>query len=186
MTESELPPAADPYQPDRPAAWPAPVPYGYPAPPPPRPTSKALKIVAIALAAVFALCVSGGVSAFIWVRNTAAQPPGADKPDRAAQVFLTAYYRAQRAEDARKAVCPKARDSRKIAAQIAEIKAFTAGYDKPAFTWDTPRVSDRSADTATVSVELTMTTADLMLSKQQLTLDAVQDKGWWICAVRPR
>jgi hypothetical protein len=29
-----------------------------------------------------------------------------------------------------------------------------------------------------------MTTEDMKASKQQLTLDAVQDKGWWICAVR--
>jgi hypothetical protein len=186
MTESELPPAADPYQPDPPVTVPAPVPlpYGYPVAPPPRRKSKALKIVLISLAAVFALCVSGSLSAFIWVRNNAAQPSGAQTPAKAADAFLTAYYRAQRAEDARKATCPQARDDKKIAAQIAEITRFAAAYDKPTFTWDSPRESDRTASRATVRVQLTMTTEDMKASKQQLTLDAVQDKGWWICAVR--
>src|SRR5262245_5208625 len=203
MTESELPPAADPFQPDPPVAVPAAAPqdypsspvmpsmpvYGYPgyplAPPPPRKKSKALKIFLILLAAVFALCVSGSVAAFIWVRNTAAQPTGAGTPDKAAEAFMNAYYRTQDPADAKKAVCAQARDEDKIAAQIADIKQFAKNYDKPTFTWAT-RVSDRTATKATVTVELTMTTDDMKSSKQQLMLDAVEDKGWWICAVRPQ
>jgi hypothetical protein len=202
MTEP-LPPASDPYRPDPPVAVPGPapqgyyptspvvgspvvapaLPYGYPAAPPPRKQSKALKIVLISLAAVFALCVSGSVSAFIWVRNTAAQPTGADSPDKAAADFLMAYYRAQDPVRAKKAVCADARDDKKIADQIDEIRRFAGNYGKPSFTWSTPQVARITADKATVSLDLIMTTDDLKASKQQLTLDAVKDKGWWICGV---
>lgn len=206
MTEPEpLPPAADPYQPETPVAAPAAVPqdypsspvavpavppampyYGYPVAPPPRKKSKALKIVLISLAAVFALCVSGSVTAFIWVRDTAAQPEGASSPDVAAANFLTAYYRAQDPARAKKTVCAEARDDKKIADQIGDIRRFASNYDKPTFTWETPTVSNRTASKATISVELIMTTEDMKAAKQQLTLDAVQDKGWWICAVHQR
>lgn len=210
MTEP-LPPAADPYRPDPPVAVPGPapqdyptspvvgltspvvgpaspmvgppMPYGYPAAPPPRKKSRALKIVLISLAAVFALCVSGSAAAFIWVRNTAAQPTGADTPDQAASAFLTAFYRTQDPDRAKKTVCADARDDGKIAEQIGDLRRFTSNYDKPTFTWSTPRVSHVGADKATVSLDLTMTTEDLKASKQQLTLDAVKDKGWWICGV---
>lgn len=203
MTEP-LPPAADPYRPDPPVAGPGPapqdyptspvvgppppvavpaLPYGYPAAPPPRKQSKALKIVLISLAAVFALCVSGSVTAFIWVRNTAAQPTGADSPDQAAADFLTAYYRAQDPERAKKALCAAARDDKKIAEQIGDIRRFASNYDKPTFTWSTPKVASVTADKATVSLDLIMTTDDLKASTQQLTLDAVKDKGWWICGL---
>lgn len=194
MTEP-LPPAADPYRPDPPVAPPqdyptSPVvgpamPYTYyPAPPPPRKNSKALKIVLISLAAVFALCVSGSVSAFIWVRNTQAQPSGASSPDKAADEFLGAFYRTQDPNRAKKTVCAQARDDKKIAEQIAEIRRFAADYQKPTYTWSTPKVSGVTGDKATISVELTLTTDDLKASKQKLTLDAVNDKGWWICGVR--
>jgi hypothetical protein len=196
MTEpaEPLPPAADPYQPDAPVAAPQdyptspvvapppPLPYNFP-PPPPRKKSKALKIVLISLAAVFLLCVSGSASVFIWVRNTAAQPTGADTPDDAAKIFLSAAYRYQDPKKMKDAVCAEARDDKKIAAQINGVHDFAKGYDKPTFTWGTLTVADRSATKATVRVELIMTTEDLKQSKQQLKLDAVQDKGWWICAV---
>jgi hypothetical protein len=202
MTEPEpLPPAADPYQPEAAATAPVPAPqdyptsplvgpavpyYGFPVAAPPRKKSKALKIVLISLAAVFALCVSGSVTAAIWVRSTAAQPQGADSPDEAAVNFLTAYYRSQDPARAKKTVCAEARDDKKIAEQIGDIHRFASNYDKPTFTWETPKVSNRTADKATVSVDLIMTTEDLKGAKQQLTLDAVQDKGWWICAVHQR
>ena len=197
MTEP-LPPAADPYRPDPPVAVPAPAPQDYPtspvvgpampyayypAPPPPRKKSKALKIVLISLAAVFALCVSGSVTAFIWVRNTQAQPSGASTPDKAANDFLGAFYRTQDPARAKKTVCTQARDDKKIADQISEIRRFASNYQKATYTWNTPKVSGQTADKATISVELTMTTDDLKASKQQLTLDAVRDKGWWICGV---
>jgi hypothetical protein len=202
MTEPEpLPPAADPY-PDSPPIAPAPAAqdypsspvaapaapygygYGYPPPPPPRKKSKALKIVLISLAAVFALCVSGSLATFLWVRNTAAQPAGAVSPDKAAEDFLTAYYRAQDPVRAKKTVCAEARDDKKIAAEIAAIKEYAGAYEKPTFTWSTPKISNRTPDKATVTVDLTVTTDDLKAAKKQLTLDAVHDKGWWICAVR--
>src|SRR5262245_23235648 len=153
---------------------------------PQRPASKGLKIFLCSLAAVLLLCVSGFASAAIWVRHKADQPTGASTPDKAAVAFLTAYYQSQQPEDARKAVCPKARDKQQIAAQLAGLKQYAAGYDQPAYTWSTPAVSDLTANTATVSVELTVTTEDLKVGKQQLRMDAVKDDGWWICAVRPQ
>jgi hypothetical protein len=200
MTEPEpLPPAADPFQPETPVAAPPPqdyptspvvgpaMPYyGYPVAVPPRRKGKALKIVLISLAAVFALCVSGSVTAFIWVRNTAAQPQGASTPDEAAANFLTAYYRAQDPARAKKTVCAEARDDKKIAEQISDIRRTASNYDKPTFTWDAPKISDKTLSKATISVELTMTTEDMKSAKQHLVLDAVNDKGWWICAVHPR
>ena len=153
---------------------------------PPRPASKGLKIFLFSLAAVLLLCVSGSVSAVIWVRHKADRPAGASTPDQAAEVFLTAYYRSQRPDEARKAVCPKARDPKQIAAQLAALKKYADGYDMPAYTWSTPAVSDRTATSATIDVELTVTTEDMKVGKQQLRMDAVADGGWWICAVRPR
>jgi hypothetical protein len=198
-----LSPAADPYQSDSPipgspvlqaqdyptappAGYPPqayPAPYGYPVPPAPRKKSKALKIILASLAAVFLLCVSGSLAAFIVVRNQADRPSGAFSPDLAAIDFLNAFYRTQDPIKARKTVCAQARDDKAIRAQIDAIKQRAAAYAKPTFTWNSPTVSGETADKATVMVELTMTTEDMKASKQQLTMDAVHDRGWWICAV---
>jgi hypothetical protein len=178
MTESGLPRAGQPRV--------AMSRYPYPPVQPPRPVSTTLKVVLISLAAFFALGASGVVSAFIWARSYAMQPTGADSPAKAAEKFVRTFYVMQNPVEARDSVCPQARDDKAIAAQIDEVRKFMASGGQPKLTYHTPQLVEQRSDTAVLRVELDFNAAGMKASTQTLTLDAVNDKGWWICSVRPQ
>ncbi|NUR74028.1 MAG: hypothetical protein HOU81_24710, partial [Hamadaea sp.] len=160
---------------------------GFPGQPEqPKKKSKAGIIIGITLAVVLVLCLGGGVGAYFLLKKTDQGGQGAADPKAAATAFLKAFYEDQSAADAEKTICAQARDSKTITQQIDAIKNLGQTYSKPAFTWDTPAVSDTTEKDAKVTVKLTMTTADEKVSKQELVLTTINDQGWWVCDVQSK
>ncbi|MFJ5619902.1 collagen-like protein [Micromonospora sp. NPDC093243] len=171
------PPVTDPAAiPAPPAGYP---PYGAPAPPKKK---RGLLIAAIALVVVLVLCVGGGVTAFLTLRNVETGE-GAKEPAVAVERFLTAVYRERDAAKATALVCSSSRDDDKIATKVAEVEKYVSEYKSPRFRWTTPKVDNQTGDRATVSTKVTMTTADEKVADQELRFTVVQKTGWWVCEV---
>lgn len=152
-------------------------------PPPAAPKKKrGVLIAAIALAVVLVLCVGGGVTAFLTLRNVETGE-GANEPAAAVDQFLTAVYKERDAAKAAKLVCASARDDDQIAAKVAEVEKYASAYQNPRFRWGTPKVDNRNAERATVSAKVTMTTSDEKVADQELRFTVVQKTGWWVCEV---
>jgi hypothetical protein len=137
--------------------------------------------VSVALAGTLLLCGGGAVSAYFLLRN--ADNPGSPDPATAVNRFLTAVYTQQDAEAADDLVCREARDENKIADRVDEIKAYADGYQDPVFRWDDPAVSDNSEDSATVAVQVTLSTADEKTAAQDLRFTVIRKTGWLVCDV---
>ncbi|MFU8852705.1 hypothetical protein ACNAW0_17215 [Micromonospora sp. SL1-18] len=163
-------------------------PYPNPAAPYPNPNPAAPKqrrgllIASIVLAAAILLCGGGGTAAFLTLRQ-AEEGQGAKEPAVAVDGFLAAVYRDQDAEKAATFVCSAARDDKKIADKVAEVRKYATQYRNPRFRWTTPKVDNRTGDRATVTTKVTMTTADEKVADQELRFTVVQKTGWWVCEV---
>lgn len=138
----------------------------------------------LSLATVFTLllCGGGAFSAFLLLRN-ADNGDGAPDPATAVTRFLSAVYTEQDAAAANDLVCREARDRKKIAAKVDEVKGYSSQYDAPEFRWDEPAVSGLQEQRATVVVDLTMTTNDEKTAEQRLTFTTVKKTGWWVCEI---
>ncbi|SBT52680.1 hypothetical protein GA0070621_4502 [Micromonospora narathiwatensis] len=170
---------AAPYQnPNAPYPDPA-APYQQAAAPKKR---RGLLIASIVLAAAILLCGGGGTAAFLALRN-AEEGEGAKEPAVAVDGFLGAVYHDQDARKAATFVCSAARDDKKIAAKVAEVRKYAEQYQKPRFRWTTPKVDNQTGDRATVSTKVTMITADEKVADQELRFTVVQKTGWWVCEV---
>ncbi|MER7460306.1 hypothetical protein [Micromonospora sp. NPDC126480] len=188
------PPSGDPAgQPGTPveAATPAVPRQGPPAVPPPEapPESseaprrrRGVLVASVALAVILVLCVGGGIVAFLTLR-TAENGEGAEEPTVAVEQFLTAVYRDRDAGKVSALVCSAARDDGKIAAKVAEVEKYAAGYPNPRFRWSPPRVDNQTGDRATVTTKVTMTTADEKIADLPLRITVVKKTGWWVCEV---
>ncbi|MEW1584243.1 hypothetical protein AB0283_02170 [Micromonospora vinacea] len=143
---------------------------------------RGLLIAAIALIVIMALCVGGGVVAFLTLRN-AETGQGAKEPAVAVDEFLTAVYKDRDATKAASRVCAASRDDDKITAKVAEVEKYASTYQNPRFRWTTPKVDNQTGERATVSTRLTMTTADEKVADQELRFTVVQKTGWWVCEV---
>ncbi|MFC3503242.1 hypothetical protein ACFOOK_19990 [Micromonospora krabiensis] len=174
-TPASAPPAGQPPAGD-PSAFP---PLGPPVPPK---KQRGVLIAAIALVVILVLCVGGGVIAFLTLRNVETGE-GAKEPAVAVDQFLTAVYKERDAAKAASLVCASSRDDDKIAAKVAEVEKYAAGYQNPRFRWPTPTVDNRTGERATVSATVTMTTADEKVADQELRFTVVQKTGWWVCEV---
>lgn len=174
-----------PHQPAGPYQSPA-GPYQGPAASPQGPVApkrrRGLLIVSIVLAAAVLLCGGGGTAAFLVLRS-AEEGQGAKEPAAAVEGFLGAVYRDQDASKAATFVCSAARDDRKIAAKVAEVRKYAEQYQKPRFRWTAPKVDNQTGDRATVSTKVTMISADEKVADQELRLTVVQKTGWWVCEV---
>lgn len=139
-------------------------------------------VASIALAVILVLCAGGGVAAFLTLRS-AETGEGAEEPTVAVEEFLTAVYKDRDAGKASALVCSAARDDGKIAAKVAEVDRYAAGYQNPRFRWSTPRVDNQTGDRATVTTKVTMTTADEKIAELPLRITVVKKAGWWVCEV---
>ena len=149
--------------------------------PPPRPKRRAALWVSLALVFTLLLCAGGAVSAYFLLRDADAK--GAADPATAVDQFLTAVYTQQDAKAAEELVCREAKDTPQLTARVDQIKAYATEYDGPAFRWNTPAVTGQSEETATVSVQLTMSTDDEKSSQQQLTFTTIRKTGWLVCEI---
>lgn len=156
-------------------------PYEVPLSPPAERRRLSALWLSVALTFTLLLCGGGAFSAFLVLRN--AEDGGAPDPTTAVTRFLNAVYAEQDAKAADDHVCREARDAKQIAAKVDEIKGYARDYDQPRFRWDEPAVATEDEDRATVSVALTMTTADEKTAEQQLAFTVVKKGGWWVCEV---
>ncbi|BFU41905.1 hypothetical protein [Krasilnikovia sp. MM14-A1004] len=139
--------------------------------------------VSAALAATLLFCGGGAVSAYLLLRN-ADRGKGAPDPATAVDRFLTAVYTEQDATEADGLICREARNAKRLAARVEQIKGYSAEYASPTFSWTEPAVGTHNSDLATVSVQLTMATADEKTAQQGLTFTVVHKSGWLVCDVR--
>ncbi|MFR9777440.1 hypothetical protein ACL02O_15455 [Micromonospora sp. MS34] len=187
------PPPAGAFPPPAPGAFPPPPPPSgaFPPPAPGYPPyqqaaapkkRRGLLIASIVLAAAVLLCGGGGTAAFLTLRN-AEDGQGAKQPAVAVDGFLTAVYKDRDARKAATFVCTAARDDKKIAAKVAEVKKYATQYQNPRFRWTTPKVDNETGDRATVTTRVTMTTSDEKVADQDLRFTVVRKTGWWVCEV---
>ncbi|WP_433388404.1 Rv0361 family membrane protein [Micromonospora sp. KLBMP9576] len=181
-------PDAAPGPPAGPGGFPGPAvpppPAGHPPyQPAPAPRKKrGVIIVSVVLAVVLLLCVGGGVVAFLALRDVESGE-GAKEPAVAVDEFLKAVYEDRDADRAAGLVCTGARDEKKIKAKVAEVEKHVSAHQNPRFRWSSPKVDDQSAERATVTTRLTMTTADEKTADQDLRFTVVKKTGWWVCEV---
>ena len=178
----EHPPAVDPLPPAEPI-WAGPQQPWQAATDPGRPRRRGALWVSLALAGTLLLCGGGAASAYFLLRD--ADNPGSPDPATAVHRFLTAMYTNQDAAAADDLVCREARDEKKIAHRVQEIKEYAGGYQDPVFRWDEPTVADdaEEEDRALVSVQLTMSTADEKAAAQDLQFTVIRKTGWLVCEV---
>ncbi|GAB1694907.1 hypothetical protein [Krasilnikovia sp. M28-CT-15] len=138
--------------------------------------------VSAALATLL-FCGGGALSAYLLLRN-ADRGKGSPDPATAVDRFLTAVYTDQDATAADGLICREARNAKRLAARVEQIKGYSSEYASPTFSWTEPAVGTRSDDLATVSVQLTMATADEKTAQQGLTFTVVHKGGWLVCDVR--
>ncbi|RZU50666.1 hypothetical protein EV385_2443 [Krasilnikovia cinnamomea] len=153
------------------------------SPPGPPPARRTGVWVSAALAATLLFCGGGAVSAYLLLRN-ADRGKGAPDPATAVDRFLTAVYTEQDATAADGLICREARNAKRLAARVEQIKGYSAEYASPTFSWSEPAIGTHNEDLATVSVQLTMATADEKTAQQGLTFTVVHKTGWLVCDVR--
>jgi len=139
-------------------------------------------VASVVLAVTLLLCLAGGVSAFLVVRNLDAGEGAAD-PVAAVDGFLKAVYTEQNAEKAANLVCSEARDTERIESKIQEVADYAETYADPRFRWTQPQLDEQDAERAVVSTTLTVLTADERTTEQQLRFIVVEKTGWWVCDV---
>jgi hypothetical protein len=151
-------------------------------PPSPAPKGKRGALwVSLALTATLMLCAGGAVSAYFLLRD--ADKPGSPDPATAVSRFLTAVYTQQDAAAANNLVCRDARDQTKLTERVNEIKNYSNGYQDPVYHWDEPTVSSSGEDRAQVKAEVTMSTGDEKMARQDLEFTVIRKTGWLVCEV---
>jgi hypothetical protein len=168
-----------PYPPQPVSGYPA-----YPGGPVPGPPKKrtGLVIAAVVAAVAVVLCGGGITGAVLLLRNTEPNP-GQPEPVAAVQEFLKAVYSDQDPDKATDLVCAESRDEAEIKKKVDEVKNLATKYQSPRYKWDEPKVDNQDAESAKVSVKVTMTTSDEKISEQQLTFTVVQKTGWFVCEI---
>ncbi len=178
-----------------PPAWPGGPPMwgpGYPDPPllaygqpgygpmePPRKRRRGLLVTVLVVVAVL-LLGGGGVTAYLLTL------PPAEKGDTsatgAAEALLQAVYVDQNATKAAKVVCKAARDPKKIAAKIDEVKKQNQNYENPSYTWTMTTLSSTTTQVM-ISAKVKLTTDDVQSATETLKLTVIQSNGWFVCDV---
>jgi hypothetical protein len=146
------------------------------------PRRRTLLVASIVFTVVLLLCGSGGVAAFLLLRDTEAGE-GAPEPVAAVDAFMRAVYADQDATKAAALVCSAARDEAAISRKVAEVERYGTTYTSPQFHWSPPQIEERSDEAARVSTVLTMTTGDEKVAEQRLSFRVVNKTGWWVCEV---
>ena len=173
------PGSASPYPGSAPPGAFAP-PYFGPPPAPPR--RRGLLITVIVLVAVVVLG-GGGLGAF-YLFNRTSDGVGKSSPTAAADSFLQAVYVDQDAAKPVPLVCAAARDKKKLAAKVDQIKQLNQQYESPKYTWTPLKTETSAADHAVVSTTVTLLTANVQKATQKLRLTVIKSNGWFVCDVQ--
>lgn len=132
------------------------------------------------LAGVILLC--GGVAGTGWLVTSRPQGTGSSDPQRVATAFLTGVYLHEDVDEAMEYVCPQA-DPSDIQHRVDDAAKITAKYNNAMYSWGAYSVTDRTSNKATITTTLTLTTRDNGSTTQTVTLDTVENHGWWVCGV---
>jgi hypothetical protein len=151
-----------------------------PFPPPPK-RRRGLVLASVVL--VLLVVVGGGAAAVAYTVTRNQDGTGQPSPQAAVEGFLRAVYLDQDPTKAAALVCKAARDPKKIAAKIDEIKQQDQQYDSPKYSWGTPETVRSSGDRAVLSTTVTLATANVQQSRQKLTFTLVRSTGWFVCDV---
>ena len=154
----------------------------YFGPPPAPPRRRGLLITVIVLVAVVVLG-GGGLGAF-YLFNRTSDGVGKSSPTAAADSFLQAVYVDQDAAKAAPLVCAAARDKKKLAAKVDQIKQLNQQYESPKYTWTPLKTETSAADHAVVSTTVTLLTANVQKAAQKLRLTVIKSNGWFVCDVQ--
>jgi len=173
-TYGRAPQDAYPEQPPADAPWPA------VAGKPPRPRRRVLGIV---LVAGLLLIFGGGIAAVVALVGPAGAR-GTSTPEQAVEGFLTGVYVTHDAAAAGRNVCARARDDDELEQIVFQVRQNEEAYTAARTTWSYPPIRP-SGRQATADVTLTMTTLNEQVSSRLVTLLLVDDRGWWVCDVRP-
>jgi flagellar basal body-associated protein FliL len=153
--------------------------FGPPAPPRRR---RGLLITVIVLVAVVVL--GGGGFGIFYLFNRNSDGVGKSSPTAAAESFLQAIYVDQDATKAAPLVCSAARDKKKLAAKIDQIKQQNQQYESPKYTWSAFKTETSAGDHAVVSTTVTLLTANVQKATQKLRLTVIKSNGWFVCDVQ--
>ncbi len=145
-----------------------------------RPQRRAGVIATVVLGVVVALCLAGGVGAYVLVQNT--QPRGATDPTAAVNGFLGAVFGRHSAEAAAEFVCARNRNPEELTKMVDRITAFEEQFESPRTSWDTPPIEVTGRNAAT-TVRLRLTVDDTQVAEERLRLTLVDQGGWFVCEV---
>jgi hypothetical protein len=146
-------------------------------PPPVR--RRPLRIVAIVIA-LLVVIGGGGVAAYQLIVGRSTGPAA---PADAVEGFLGAVFTLKSAKEAATFVCPRARNTAELDQVVFDVKTFEKDYPSPRTTWTYPQIRTEGRE-ASVSVTLTLTTANEQVAQKQITLLLVNDRGWYVCDVQ--
>jgi hypothetical protein len=145
-----------------------------------RPPGRAGVIATVVLCVVVALCLGGGLGAYVLVQNT--QPRGATDPTAAVNGFLGAVFGSHSADAAAEFVCARSRDVEELTEMVEGITAFEAQFEAPRTSWDTQPV-EVTGRTAATTVRLLLIVDDAQVAEQRLRMTLVEERGWFVCDV---
>ena len=81
-------------------------------------------------------------------------------------------------------VCSAARDAKKLATKINEVRQQNKQYDDPKYSWSTFTTESSGKDRAVLSTTVTLTTANVQKATQKLNLTVIKSTGWFVCDVK--
>lgn len=107
---------------------------------------------------------------------------GDDSPEAAVNGFLTGIYETRDAHDAGRHVCERARDDAELGRIVFTVRQQQEAFTAARTTWNPPTIHVDGRE-ATAEVTLTMATLNEQVSTRTITLQLVDDRGWWVCDV---
>ncbi len=137
-------------------------------------------VATLVLGLVVALCLGGGLGAYVLVQDT--QPRGGTDPTAAVNGFLAAVFGSHSAEAAAEFVCERNRNAEELAKMVDRITAFEEKFESPRTSWDTQSI-DVTGRNAATTVRLRLTVDDAQVAEERLRLRLVEQRGWFVCEV---
>ena len=133
---------------------------------------------------VFLVILGGGAATAGYFLTRNQDGTGKITPQAAVEDFLQAIYVDQNPTKAAAVVCKTARDPKKLAAKVDEIRRQDSQYDSPRYSWGSPSTEQSGPDRAVLSTTVTLATADVQQSTQKLRFTLIRSSGWFVCDVR--
>jgi hypothetical protein len=136
----------------------------------------------ILIIALVVLLAGGATAAFVLIGPASSR--GSATPAAAVEGFLDGIYEKHSAKEAGRYVCTRARNDAELDQIVFNVKTFKQEFTSPRTAWTYPNIQPNGRQAA-ATVTLTMSTANEQVSQHRFELLLVDDRGWWVCDVRP-